>query len=269
MLKSAAAGIAGALPLEWEEIEMNETLRCLAARKSVRVFEDRPVSAEVKGQILGAMMRGPTAGNAMYYSVIDVTDRGIKEQLAVSCDNQPFIGTAPLVWVFLADCRRWMRKFQQAGCEGIPPLRLSDLILAANDAVIAAQTACIAAESLGLGSCYIGDIIEQWETHQALLQLPAYVAPVSMLVLGYPTPQQRARKQTSRFPEEMIVFENGYRELTDDELRRFQGDEAACAFFKRKVRSAFSEEMRRSMDRIFENWQGLGGGDESKAGQTG
>ena len=185
---------------------MNETLRVLMERKSVRVFEKRPIGPEEKQAILNAAMRAPTAGNSMLYSILDVTDQALKDKLAITCDHQPFIAAAPMVLVFLADYRRWVRKFQQAGCEDVPAPRLSDFILAANDTVIAAHAACVAAESLGIGSCYIGDIIEQWEEHREMFGLPPYVAPVSMLVFGYPTQQQKDRPQTSRFPQKMIVM---------------------------------------------------------------
>ena len=181
---------------------MNETLELMMKRKSVRVFEEKPIGPEEKQAILNAAMRAPTAGNSMLYSILDVTDQAIKDKLSETCDHQPFIAKAPMVWVFLADYRRWVRKFQQAGCENIPNPRLSDLILATNDTVIAAHAACMAAESLGIGSCYIGYIIEQWEEHQKMFQLPQFVAPVSMLVFGYPTQQQKNRPQTSRFPPE-------------------------------------------------------------------
>ena len=128
---------------------MNETLELMMKRKSVRVFEEKPIGPEEKQAILNAAMRAPTAGNSMLYSILDVTDQTLKDKLSETCDHQPFIAKAPMVWVFLADYRRWVRKFQQAGCENIPNPRLSDLILATNDTVIAAHAACMAAESLG------------------------------------------------------------------------------------------------------------------------
>ena len=235
---------------------MNETIRVLMQRKSVRVFEDRPIGAEEKQTILAAAMRAPTAGNSMLYSILDVTDQAKKDKLAQTCDHQPFIAKAPMVLVFLADYRRWVRKFQQAGCEEIPNPRLSDLILATNDTVIAAHAACVAAESLGIGSCYIGDIIEQWEEHQKLFDLPPFVAPVSMLVFGYPTQQQKDRPQTSRFPQKMIVMENGYHDLTEEELQEFYPDDKARAFYNRKYISGFALEMVRSAEEILKNWEG-------------
>ena len=114
----------------------------------------------------------------------------------------------------------------------------------------------MAAESFGIGSCYIGDIIEQWETHQKAFNLPQYVAPVSMLVFGYPTQLQKDRKQPSRFPKEMIVFENGYHDLTDEELLAYYDNEKAAAFCKRKYTSDFALEMERSAKEILKNWMG-------------
>ena len=60
------------------------------------------------------------------------------------------------------------------------------LFLACCDALIAAQTAVIAAESLGIGTCYIGDIMENYEEHEELFGLPKYVFPIRLICFGYP-----------------------------------------------------------------------------------
>ncbi len=52
----------------------------------------------------------------------------------------------------------------------------------------AAQTAVIAAESLGIGSCYIGDVIERGEELAELLGLPAGTVPLALLVFGHERP---------------------------------------------------------------------------------
>ena len=70
---------------------MNETIQVLMNRKSVRVFENKEISPEIKDIILAAAMRAPTGGNCMPYSIIDVTDQSIKDKLAETCDHQPFI----------------------------------------------------------------------------------------------------------------------------------------------------------------------------------
>lgn len=67
-------------------------------------------------------------------------------------------------------------------------------MLAVTDTAIAAQNAVVAAESFGIGSCYIGDIMENCEEQRKLLQLPEYVFPAVMIVFGWPTKQQMKRK---------------------------------------------------------------------------
>lgn len=235
---------------------MNETIQVLMNRKSVRVFEDREIEPDIKEAILAAAMRAPTAGNSMLYSILDITDQSIKDKLAETCDHQPFIASAKMVLIFCADYHRWYRKFKLADCDGgsVPAPELSDLILSTNDAVIAAHAACVAAESFGIGSCYIGDIVENFETHKALLNLPAQTAPVCMLVFGYPTQQQKERKQPTRFAKSSIVFENKYRELSEDELLEMMPNDRTKAFYNRKYVSEFAKEMVRSTNEIYKNW---------------
>ena len=71
--------------------------------------------------------------------------------------------------LFVADYQKWMDLFAAPGSTRWTACRrghpgVGDLLLACCDALIAAQNAAIAAESLGIGSCYIGDIMEQAET---------------------------------------------------------------------------------------------------------
>ena len=188
---------------------MNEVLQQLHERKSARVYEDRPVEPEVKRAVLEAAIQAPTAGNMALYTILDITDPEKKALLAKSCDDQPFIATAPMVLIFCADYRRWYDVF----CAYVEQVRkpdMGDLFLAEADALIAAQKAVVAAHSLGLGSCYIGDITENYEYHKKLLNLPKYVVPAALVCFGYPTEQQLRRPKPPRHPVEDLVHENGY-----------------------------------------------------------
>ena len=233
---------------------MNETIRQLYARKSVRVFEDREISAEDKALILEAAAQAPTAGNQQLYTILDITDQKLKEELVITCDNQPFIAKAPMVLVFCADCRKWYEAFRAAGCEPRKP-GVGDLLLAVSDTNIAAQNAVTAAESLGIGSCYIGDIMENAEKHRELLKLPEYVFPAAMLVFGYPTQQQKDREKPRRVAMKHVVHENAYREMDAQECREMfeprtgeRGyEDWMQAFCTRKFNSDFSREMSRSV----------------------
>ena len=222
----------------------------LYARKSVRAFAERPIPAEDRELILRAAMEAPTAGNQQLYTIIDVTDPERKARLAESCDHQPFIAKAPLVLVFCADCRKWLAAYREAGCAPRLP-GVGDLMLAVTDAAIAAQNAVTAAWSLGIGSCYIGDIMEQRETQREILELPEYVFPAVMAVFGYPTEQQMERPKPERFALEDIVCENAYRDKDGAQMRRmFERRSGAQVydmwvkkFHDRKYDSGFAREM--------------------------
>ncbi|MGN0466013.1 MAG: nitroreductase family protein [Lachnospiraceae bacterium] len=244
---------------------MNEIIKSLQERKSVRVYEEKPISLEDKRLILQSAMEAPTAGNQQMYTILDITDQEIKDKLAVSCDNQPFIAKAPMVLIFCADMQKWFDAFVEGGAMPRKPAE-GDFALSITDAVIAAQNAVVAAESLGIGSCYIGDIMERCEFHRELLHLPEYVFPAAMLVFGYPTKQQKERKKPKRCRLEDIVQENRYRRRDGEQLRKMfeketieKGktfEEWTRGFCKRKYNSEFSKEMSRSVREYLKNYQG-------------
>ena len=154
--------------------------------------------------------------------------------------------------VFLADYQRWYDVLESYEMT-IPPMGEGDLFLAMQDCMIAAQNAVVAAESMGIGSCYIGDILENYEENQKLLNLPKYVLPISMLVLGRPTKQQKNRTKPERFKVEDLVFTDTYRikiqkkqeshlkrklSVNDEELK-----ERLERYKKRKFEAEFHYEM--------------------------
>lgn len=245
---------------------MNEVIRQIKKRKSVRVFEDRPIEENIKNEIINAALQAPTAGNMMLYSILDITDIELKKKLSITCDNQPFIAKAPLVLVFLADYQRWYDAFDLNDCNPRTPGE-GDILLASADAIIAAQNTVVAAGSFGIGSCYIGDILENCEEVRQLLDLPDYTIPVVMLVYGYPTEQQRERIKPARFEKEYIVHENKYRRLSKEEHEEMhmkrnektslnknpvEGIKALC---NRKYMSDFSIEMNRSAGEYLKNFR--------------
>ena len=240
---------------------MNEILKSLHDRKSVRVFTEEPISDADKTQILEAALAAPSAGCQLLYTILDITDQVKKDRLADLCDHQPFIAKAPMVLIFCADCQKWLSFYQEAGLTPRTP-GSGDLLLAVEDAVIAAQNAVTAAQSLNIGSCYIGDIMENVEEIRSLLALPSYVYPAAMLVFGHPTASQLERKKPERCRLEDIVQENAYRRREGSELRRMfeketknrSFEEWAQAFCNRKYNSAFSREMTRSVEEYLKSW---------------
>ncbi len=256
---------------------LNETLETIEKRKSTRAFADTPITPEEKETILHAAFRAPTAGNMMLYTILEIEDQAIKDHLAVTCDNQPFIAKAPYVLLFLADYQRWMDVYTLSGVkERCAELGLryrepqaGDFLLAVTDAVIAAQNAVIAAESLGIGSCYIGDITENYEDNRRLFSLPRYVFPAALLCFGRPNREHTPETQVSRFAPEFIAHKNTYHRLDAAELERMMQNlqdkfptgrylEGAQNLgqhqYFRKFNADFSFEMSRSVREALKNW---------------
>lgn len=249
--------------------ELNPVLETIHKRTSLRRYKDTPISDEHLKTLLEATLRAPTAGNMMLYSVLTIKDQAMKEKLSQTCDNQPFIARAPLVLVFLADYQRWFDYYRMSGVALLRELDVGDLFLAMDDAIIAAQTAVLAAESMGIGTCYIGDVMENYETHRELLQLPDYVFPAAMLTLGY-YPDDYSPKFRDRFAQEYIVHSEKYRHSSDEDLQqmfakheegfspnnKFGAKNMGQFMYARKTGSAFAREMSRSIRAALENWQG-------------
>lgn len=247
---------------------MNNTIKELFERKSVRAFENKLVENEEKQLIIDAAIQAPTAGNMTLYSIIDVRDQKIKDELARSCDNQPFIAKAPIVLIFVADYQKWYDafKYYQNGKQVREP-DVGDFLLAYSDALIAAQNAVVAGESMGIGSCFIGDIIEQYEFHRDLLNLPQYTVPVAMLVMGYPANGQLKRKKPVRFDSKYVVSIDRYEHFSDEKIAEMfdekaknsnrQGDGKTIVddIYNRKWSNPFIEEMSRSAKLWIERWQ--------------
>ena len=54
--------------------ERNPILQSLFDRKSVRVYEEKPIPAEMKQAILEAAAQAPSAGCQQLYTILDITD---------------------------------------------------------------------------------------------------------------------------------------------------------------------------------------------------
>jgi len=252
---------------------LNETINIINNRRSLRSYDKRLISEDNKNLIINSAMRSPTAGNMMLYSILEVDDQKIKDKLVESCDNQPFIAKAPFVLLFLADYQRWMDYFSACDVdlyrieENLPNRtpEEGDLLLACCDALIAAQTAVIAAESIGIGSCYIGDIMENYEFHKELFNLPKYTFPITMLCFGYPKEKLSQKELKPRFSPQYIHFKNEYKRLSKDdfeemyksyELKRYNSKAVNFGqyMYSKKFVADFTIEMTRSVKKAIQEW---------------
>ena len=240
---------------------MNEVIKLLKSHTSIRKFNERKIPDEQVQHIIESAMQGATAGNMMAYSIIKIRSKDTLSKLAKSCDDQPFIANADLALLFVADNYKWHKFYEQRNIsETFPDYKgpcISDFMLGVEDGMIAAQNAVIAAESLGIGTCYIGDIMENYEYHKDLFNLPKYTMPIALVVIGnYDTkPQIR-----DRFDKSYVVFDEVYPTITEEFINNmflkeeYKDSEFAMKFYKRKMDAPFFKEMIRSIKMYINEW---------------
>lgn len=245
---------------------MNSTIEVLTNRFSVRAYLDKPISDEHQDVINEVIYRSPTAGNMQDFSVIVVDDQSLKEKLSKLCDNQPFITKAPLLYIFVSDFTRYKDYFELCEVDenNFSTPHYGTMMNGIIDATIAAQSASVAANSLGIGTCYIGDIIENKEQITDLLGLNSNMVPVAMLTCGY---YKQEVKLSPKIDKKYIIHSNKYTRASSDEIKDIfsskkipkkyqdQYNNFGEYYYATKVGADFSQEMDRSMRLYIDNFK--------------
>ena len=151
-----------------------EFFEVVQGRQSIRKFNDRPIESDKLTRILEAANRAPSAGNLQAYRIFVVRKRSLREALARSAGNQPCVTEAPVVLVVCVDPARsaavWGTKGEQ--------------LLCIQDATVASAYIQLAATALGLGSVWLGAVIES-EAIKETLGLTEDLWPIVVIPLGY------------------------------------------------------------------------------------
>jgi FMN reductase [NAD(P)H] len=192
----------------------NETMKLLLNRASCRNFSDKKIPEDILDLILEAGTHAPTGGNLQPYSIIKIENKEAKVKLAKLCE-QNFILKAPIDLLFCID---WHRIKRWAELEMAPFTATSSFRhfwISFQDTIISAQNISTAADALGLGSVYVGTIIDFVEEIRKMFELPEGVFPVVMLCIGYPLNKALPRKKLG---PNIVVHSEKYHELPDEEL---------------------------------------------------
>jgi len=192
----------------------NPVIDCLLNHRSVRKFLSKPLEPEKLELILKAGTRAATGGNLQLYSFVVVDDDAKKKELDSAWPAGPIqISKSPVAIVALVDLyrvKRWLELHSDREISTDQPL---NFFLGMWDALIALQNMVVAAESIGLGTCYIGSILEM--NIQKLLNVPEQVFPAGLVCMGYP---DESPYLSMRLPMDAVVHRNSYSLPTDDDI---------------------------------------------------
>lgn len=200
-----------------EESMSNPVIECLLNHRSVRKYKKKPLEPDKLELILRAGTRAATAGNLQLYSFIVVDDDEKKKELDRAWEARPVsLADAAVVIIALVDqyrVKRWLRLHSDREIHNNRPI---NFFLGIWDALIALQNIVVAAESMGLGTCYVGSILEM--NIQEILKTPEHVFPAGMVCIGYPNEWPAF---SMRLPLEAVVHKNIYVLPSDNEINEW------------------------------------------------
>lgn len=165
---------------------MNEMVKMLEDRRSVRAYTDEPVPRELVEQVVEAGLWAPSGMGRQSPVILAVTDRTLRDRLSranaavMGSDGDPFYG-APVVLVVLAP---------------------RDIPTHVYDGSLVMGNLMLAAHALGLGSCWIHrarEVFDEPEFKQVLAELGVEgdYEGVGNCILGWPAqhPDPKPRRE--------------------------------------------------------------------------
>ena len=178
-----------------------DVMEAIRKRKSVRLFQDKPVDDATLNTVLEAASQAPSWSNTQCWRFVVVRDEKTKSALADTANwvNNRGIESsrkAPVLIVACAELNRAGFRDGKANTNKGGYWYMFDVALAMQNMVLAAT-------ALGLGTVYLGAF--DADKAGAILGLPEGFGVVAMTPLGYPdeTPAGRPRKELS----EIVYYE--------------------------------------------------------------
>ena len=165
---------------------MNQTIRDIITRRSIRQFEPEQIREEDLAEILTAAKFAPTALNTQSLHFTVIRNAGIISE--ISAVNKKLIPDQPDSPVRQRALAEDFCNFYHAPT--VIVISSDDLAFGVADAANAAENICIAAHSLKLGSCYIASFLPAFSSPEApllrcSLKIPEGKIPRFAVALGY------------------------------------------------------------------------------------
>ena len=182
---------------------MNEVIKLLQSRSSVRKFTDQIIPQDALEELIKCGQAAATSSFIQACTVIQVEDTSKRNLLVDLAGGQPYVASAAKFLVFCADMNRHKLVCDMHNSK-MESGYTEQFITATVDVALFAQNVMTAAQSLGIGGVYIGGIRNNIAEVSDLLELPTLVYPVFGMCLGYPAqdPETKPRLPIS------VIFKN-------------------------------------------------------------
>ena len=188
---------------------MNEIIKQLQNRRSVREFTGEKIKEEDLQTILATAQRAANSVNRQQTSLIVIRDKEKLAKIAELCGGQKHIAEASAFVFVLVDFHRGVYAANSIGKRNIGPKSADGVLVGAVDAGIIVNSLQTAAHALGYGTTVIGAIRKATKEFIKMLELPEYVFPIVGTTIGVPVERKLTRVKP-RVPLDTFVFEDTY-----------------------------------------------------------
>lgn len=187
--------------------------------RTIREFKDGGIPEEVFNKLIEVARRTPTSNGMQASSIIRVTDKEKRKEIADVC-KQEYVARAPELLILIADQYRNYRIADEKGGYEPSARDMDRFFQGFTDACLTAQNIVNAAEALDLGVVYLGSILNDAEKIIEILELPELTMPVLGLGIGYPNQNPQLKPRMSM---DLRLFENTYKKFDDylEEIKEY------------------------------------------------
>lgn len=192
---------------------MNKTIETQLNHRTIRKFKETKVDEKTLNTLFEVGSRTASSIAMQSYSIIRVTDREKKLEIAKLC-NQDYVKDVPELLIFIVDAFRNAQISEEMGKDLNAKRDMDRFFQGFTDGCIAAQNMYVAIESLGMGAVYFGSILNDTAKMIEILELPKFTFPIVGIGFGYPDQEPTLKP---RMDISLKVFENKY-EIQDNYL---------------------------------------------------
>lgn len=221
-------------------------LDIMRSHTSVRKYKNDNITRETLTEIIHAAQHASSSNFVQAYSVIHITEKKIKNEIARLTKNEVQINTAPIFLLFCADMKRLEYACQKQGVH-MRYDTLENFVVSIIDVALFAQNAALAAESLGYGICYIGGVRNNPAQISKIVNLPDKTLPLFGMTIGVPDESQYVKP---RLPVEAIIHENLYDEEKYRSIIDYY-DEIMADYYKHRLSNKKESNWSKTMGEFF------------------
>lgn len=183
-------------------MKKNQVIKTMLNHKSIRRFKPKSPTNGIIKTIVRAGQQAPFSSQV--YSLL----------LSRNQKRNPF--KAPLTFTICIDFHKLQLIMKKRKWDLVSN-DLFCLLMGIQDASLMAENMVIAAESLGLGTCFLGNTPLRATEIAKEYKLPKRVFPLTQIAMGYPAESPPTRP---RYPLEFILFEKEYPKFKEKEIKK-------------------------------------------------